>query len=196
MSSRLAYRGRPSIVAFFRDVTERKRADDALRQSHDELQAIYDGMADGLLVTDIESKRFVLANAAICHMLGYSEAELLSLSVMDIHPADALPHILKQIGLSDQSPGCIPLLRKDGSVFYAEVIGRFLLYSGKPRAMALFRDITERKLAEEALKKEYRTLKHLLQSSDHERQLIAYEIHDGLAQQLAGALMRIQATTT
>jgi two-component system sensor histidine kinase DegS len=50
----------------------------------------------------------------------------------------------------------------------------------------------DRQQAEEALKEELRTLKHLLQSSDHERQLIAYEIHDGLAQQLAGVLMQFQ----
>ena len=47
-------------------------------------------------------------------------------------------------------------------------------------------------MREEALKREHRTLKHLLQSSDHERQTIAYEIHDGLAQQLAGAIMQFQ----
>ena len=56
----------------------------------------------------------------------------------------------------------------------------------------VIRDVTERKRAEESLHREYRNLKHLLQSSDHERQLIAYEIHDGLAQQLAGALMQFQ----
>jgi PAS domain S-box-containing protein len=53
-------------------------------------------------------------------------------------------------------------------------------------------DITEYRKAQEALEKEHRTLRHLLQSSDHERQLIAYEIHDGLAQQLAGAIMQFQ----
>ena len=42
------------------------------------------------------------------------------------------------------------------------------------------------------MQREHRTLKHLLESSDHERQLIAYEIHDGLAQQLAGAIMQFQ----
>ena len=42
------------------------------------------------------------------------------------------------------------------------------------------------------LRREHRTIKHLLQSSDHERQTIAYEIHDGLAQQLAGAIMQFQ----
>ena len=58
--------------------------------------------------------------------------------------------------------------------------------------IGFFRDITERRQAQEALQKEHRTLRHLLQSSDHERQLIAYEIHDGLAQQLAGAIMQFQ----
>ena len=43
------------------------------------------------------------------------------------------------------------------------------------------------------IKKEYRNLKHLLRASDHERQLIAYEIHDGLAQELAGAIMQFDA---
>jgi two-component system sensor histidine kinase DegS len=60
------------------------------------------------------------------------------------------------------------------------------------RRLRFFRDITERTRAQEALQKEHRTLKHLLQSSDHERQTIAYEIHDGLAQYLAGAIMQFE----
>ena len=45
---------------------------------------------------------------------------------------------------------------------------------------------------EAALRKELRMLKQLLDASDHERQIIAFEIHDGLAQQLAGAIMHLQ----
>jgi PAS domain S-box-containing protein len=54
-------------------------------------------------------------------------------------------------------------------------------------------EINDIKRAKAALEREHRTLRHLLQSSDHERQLIAYEIHDELAQQLAGAIMQFQA---
>lgn len=54
------------------------------------------------------------------------------------------------------------------------------------------RDVTERKQAQEALERERHTLRHMLRASDHERQLIAYEIHDGLAQQLAAAIMQLQ----
>ena len=85
-------------------------------------------------------------------------------------------------------------LRGDGTTVPAEASSVVVLGGdGRPKAlMAVIRDISERKLAEDVLEKERRNLKYLLQSSDHERQLIAYEIHDGLAQQLAGALMQFE----
>ena len=59
-------------------------------------------------------------------------------------------------------------------------------------ASTIARDITERKQAQAALQRERRTLAHMLKASDHERQLISYEIHDGLAQYLASAIMQFQ----
>ena len=65
---------------------------------------------------------------------------------------------------------------------------------GQPGAViAIVRDISERKQAQEALDRERQTLWHMLQASDYERRLIAYDIHDGLAQYLAAAGMRFQA---
>jgi signal transduction histidine kinase len=86
----------------------------------------------------------------------------------------------------------LPFLRKDGSIVYVDIISDRITYNGRPCLIHLLRDTTERRQAQKALKKEHRALKHLLQSSDHERQLIAYEIHDGLAQQLAGAIMQLE----
>jgi signal transduction histidine kinase len=85
-----------------------------------------------------------------------------------------------------------PVLRKDGSIFYADISGHRILYEGRPGLLALFRDVTERRKAQAALQRERRTLQHMLRASDHERQLIAYDIHDGMAQQLAGAIMQFQ----
>jgi signal transduction histidine kinase len=69
--------------------------------------------------------------------------------------------------------------------------GSEFFIQGKKYLLADVRNVDERKRAEEARLREYRTLKHLLQSSDHERQTIAYEIHDGLAQYLTGAIMHL-----
>jgi PAS domain S-box-containing protein len=56
----------------------------------------------------------------------------------------------------------------------------------------LTREVDERKQAEESLLRERRTLEYMLRASDHERQVIAYDIHDGLAQELAGAIMQFE----
>ena len=188
--------GKPkALMALVRDITARKQVQEALWQSHAELEAICEGMVDGLLVADVETKRFVRANRAICQMLGYSDVELLSMSVMDIHPPKQLDDVLDifdaqaddRYGVADG----LPVLRKDGSVFYADISTNHVIYAGRRCQVGFFRDITERKEAHEALERERRTLRRLLESSDHERRLIAYEIHDGLIQDLIGAKMNL-----
>lgn len=202
-------------VGVAHDITERKQAQKALQDAHDaleqrivertaelastpqQLEAIYRGMPDGLLVADLETKSFVRANPAICRMLGYTEQELLRLGVCDIHPAKEIPRALETF--SAQAEGTlgpvteIPVLRKDGSMFFADISASRVAYNGRPCLIGFFRDATRRRETEQALRQEHQTCIQLLQAQDHERQAIAYDIHDGLAQYLAGALMELQA---
>ena len=79
--------------------------------------------------------------------------------------------------------------------FYPEPLNIWFechLYPSTEGLTIYFRDVTERKRAQQALQRQHRTLKHMLRASDHERQLIAYDIHDGLCEQLAAALMQFQ----
>ena len=178
------------------DITQRRQAEETLRHQHDELRAIHDGMIEGILITDIETKKFLGANKPLCRMLGYSEEELLGASIKDIHPPEEVPNDLERFQAAAEGRVSInedrPVLRKDGSVFYADITGHRIVYNGRPCLLALFRDVTERKQAQKALERERQTLRHMLRASDHERQLIAYEIHDGLAQELAAAVMQFQ----
>ena len=146
------------VLAIGQDITDRKRAEEALRESYNELQAIYDGMFDGLLVTDAETKEFLRANSAVCQMSGYSENELLTMSVMAFHPPDALPHVLEHFeahvdGRELVAEG-LPFRRKDGTVFYADVAtpGVLIEYHERPCLITFIRDITERKSAQAALR--------------------------------------------
>ncbi|MEN6449703.1 MAG: PAS domain S-box protein [Thermoguttaceae bacterium] len=178
------------------EVHVRRRAEDSLRQERDEFRAIYDSMSEGMLIVDFETKHIVRVNAALCRMLGYSEEELLAISVKDIHPPEDTPSLLQR--LEEWAAGSrreevdIPMIRKDGAVFPADIMGNRLVCQGRRCIAGFFRDITERKRAQERLQREHAILRHLLESSDHERRQIAYEIHDGLAQELAGAIMQFQ----
>ncbi len=192
----LVFRGRQCIAAFFRDITERKHAQAALRQNRDELQAIYDQIMDGIIIADAERLNPVRVNPAFCRMLGYSEEEAYALLPDRVHPPEVLPTVREHFEAVKKGAVAridnLPFLCRDGSIVYADVISSPIRYNERPCWISFFHDVTGRKRAEEALRREQRTLKHLLESSDHERQLIAYEIHDGLAQQLAGAIMQLQ----
>ena len=179
------------------DITERKQAEDALRQSHDELRAIYDHMADGIVIVDSETSIPIRVNAALSRMLGHSEEELKTLTIGQVHPPEVMPKVREYIQEVARGKVVrvenIPFLRRDGSVIYTDVVTSQIPYNGRICRINFVHDVTDRKRAEEVLAREHRTLKHLLQSSDHERQIIAYEIHDGLAQQLAAAIMQFDA---
>jgi PAS domain S-box-containing protein len=142
-------------VAVMHDISERMEAEEALRHTHDELQTIYDGVIEGLLVTDVETQRFVRANSSLCQMLGYTEEELLTLSIPKIHPAEEVPNDLQRFQAVAEGRVSInenrPVVRKDGSIFYADITGRPIVYNGRRCLLALFRDITERKQAEQQL---------------------------------------------
>ena len=142
--------------------------------------------------------RIVYVNSTLCRLFGETTPQdVIGKQVSTYYPEEYV---------SQRNKEMLPAVLREGGFWHAEemVLPRrgepiltlqstFLIRdeSGNPfRIAVVISDITERKRAEEILRTEHRTLKYLLQSSDHERQLIAYEIHDGLAQYLAGALMQ------
>ena len=120
-------------------------------------KAIFDNATDGILLADIENKKFYIGNKMICQTLGYSLEEMKNMGVMDIHPEEDLPYVIEQfekqskreIGLAQD----IPVKKKDGSIFYVDINSFLITLSGKTYLVGIFRDTTERKRAEEELRK-------------------------------------------
>jgi len=145
------------LIAFLQDITERKRAEATLRDSEARYRTLFQGTADGILIADLESRMFRYANPAICRLLGYSEAELQTMGVSDIHPKADLPAVMAEF--EAQSRGSktlaadLPCLRKDGTVVYADVSAVAMSVDGRACNVGFFRDITERKQAEEEIRK-------------------------------------------
>ncbi|MGA2112546.1 MAG: PAS domain S-box protein [Anaerolineales bacterium] len=141
------------VILSMIDVTERKRAEEAVRESEERYRVLFEGSTHGILATDMETKRVVDANPSMCRMLGYSAAELLQLGLADLHPKDALDHVISEMEtmvLEGKSlASAIPCLRKDGTVFYADIGGATTISHGRRWLVGFFADVTDRKRAEE-----------------------------------------------
>ncbi|MCX6743154.1 MAG: PAS domain-containing protein [Candidatus Parcubacteria bacterium] len=147
--------GNKQILGIARDITERKKHEERITDSEVKYRALFETSADGILIADIETKKIIVANPAICQMLGYSQDELLRMSVMGIHPQKDLPYVISEFEAQAKKEKIlaekIPCLRKDGSIFYADINTTQITLNGRQCNVGLFRDITERKKAEEEL---------------------------------------------
>jgi diguanylate cyclase (GGDEF)-like protein/PAS domain S-box-containing protein len=142
------------LVGVFRDITERKQAQQALMESESMLRTVFDTVENGILLADAQTYQFRMANNAMCRMLGYSREELLELEIKDIHPEKDLPNVVGQLerqlkGEVRLAPN-LPVKRKNGTIFYADVNVVPMQVKAAAYILGVFRDTTERKRAEEA----------------------------------------------
>jgi PAS domain S-box-containing protein len=158
--------GDPEIMlGAVHDITERRLAEEALKESEARYRALFEGSTEGILVAELSTKRFRYANPAICRMLGYTEEELTEMSLPDIHPKDHLDHVISEFEAQARGEKSvasdIPCLKRDGTVIYADINTAKVQIDGRECNVGFFSDITERKQAEEAVtvsEEMYRTL--------------------------------------
>jgi PAS domain S-box-containing protein len=137
------------------DITERKKAEEALRESEENYRNIFNSANDAFFVLDMENN-IVDANPAACKMYGYKYKELLKVSPKALIHPDSL-HIFgqfkKKLRTSKELIAEVINIRKNGTPFDVEVKICLFDYKGKKHLLNISRDITERKRTDEALKK-------------------------------------------
>src|SRR6266545_3069429 len=173
------------FTGMVRDITERKRAEEALRESEQRMRAILETAVEGIITID-ERGIVESINPSACRIFGYSPEEIIGRNVSMLMPSpDREKHDgyianylrtgqAKIIGIGREVIG----ERKDGSVFPMDLsIGEVRL--GTRRLFTGFvRDISERRELEQSV----------ATATEQERARIARELHDGLGQQLGGLL--------
>ncbi len=146
---------RSQVYVYGADITLRKRAEEALRESEERYHNIFDYSNDAIFIIDPAKDQIVDANPKACNMLGYSREELLSVPVSSIHP-DEMP-VLQAFAQTVFERGHgrtneLTCTSKSGQVFPAEMSASILEVGGRALMIAMVRDVTERKQAEEALR--------------------------------------------
>ena len=138
-----------------RDITERKRAEKALRQSEEKYRKLVDTMNEGLGVQD-ENGRVTYINDRFCELLGYSRDEIVGRTIYDFLDKAGREIVKDQIARrknGEKGVYEVPWIKKDGQKLYTVVSPEPILdASGQYKgSFAVLTDITERKKAEETV---------------------------------------------
>jgi two-component system cell cycle sensor histidine kinase/response regulator CckA len=146
------------VITNVRDNTERKHAEEALKLSEVTYREIFNTVNDAIWVHDIETGEFLDVNNAVTEMFGYSVSEALNMHVGDI--SSGVPPFIQETAMelfrkaADGQPQHFEwqCKHKDGHLFWTEVNLKRASIAGKECVLAIERDITDRKQAEEALR--------------------------------------------
>lgn len=144
-----------AVVCTARDMTERKLAETALRESEAKYRNLFESANDSILIIDAETNRFLNVNQNAARRLGYTRAEMLVLCADNIDApwaASRKQAIIRQLEANGHVIYEYGHRRKDGREMPVEISSRVIEYGNRLAFQCFVRDITERKQAEERLR--------------------------------------------
>jgi len=192
MSARIIIINQQSLIlSITRDITQRKQAELALKESEEWHKAILQTAMDGYWLVDMQG-HLLEVNDTYCRMSGYSIQELLMIQVSDLDvvesSSDVISRIRKMIALGENRFET-QHRRKDGSVFDVEVSIQYRPVDGG-RIVAFLQDITERKLVEQKLAKGLQERETLLHEIHLRLRNFLYQVSNLLNAQFEGLKIR------
>ncbi len=157
----------------FRDITERRRAEQTIKLSEERYRAIYDQAFLGIARIDLSGK-YIQANQQMCKMLGYTEEELVQNTIYDVsntEDIELLQDIMKQFltGEIKNFTTERKYKHKDGSTLYCNLTTSIITdASGKPDYLvSICEDITEKKETQEKINDQAAKINAIFDSSSH-----------------------------
>ena len=186
--------GRPVLFSSSRDITERKRVENALHLESEKNRALLRNASDGIHILDVDGN-IIEASDSFCAMLGYQREEVIGMNVSQwdayFSPTKLTEVVKNQLEKNDLSLFETRHRRKDGTIIDVEVSGHPLELNGVPVLFNSSRDITARKQMEEKLRE---SESHLRAIIENEPECIKIVDADGcLVQMNSAGLAMIEA---
>jgi PAS domain S-box-containing protein len=181
--------------AVARDITERRRVEEALRESEERYRQLVEHAPAAILEFDLENQKLVAVNDVLYEFLGYTNEEIKSMKAIDFLAEESQELYLERLGKTlagETVPDTVEykLRGKGGRELWARLNTRLVYDKGKPRmANIVLHDITDLKRAGEALGESETRLRslsiQLMKAQEKERMRLSKELHDELGQALA-----------
>ena len=149
------------------DIEDRKRAEQAFRESETRFRTFVDHAGDALFVYDLEQGTVLDVNREACESLGYTREEIIDKTPMAFH-ADSyqaeLESLAERVALGQTVFDTHWHRRKDGTMFPVEVHTSRVLYGGRQFLLTVARDISDRLRAEEAVRQSEKQLREVIET--------------------------------
>lgn len=155
------------IVGLFgisRDITARKLVEEALLESEERFRKLADATFEGIVIHD--KGEILDVNRGMLQMLGYDHDELIGKkNIINCIAPKSREIALRHITMDYEKPYELIMIKKDGNILDVEVAGKVISYRGKMARVVAHRDITDRKLAEELLRKSEEKYRAVLENA-------------------------------
>ena len=160
----ISLEGRDVICTVVRDVTERQKNEEALKQSERLYRTVIEEVTENICLVDVETRRIVESNPAFREALGYTEDELHDMTLYDfvVHDRKSIDlNIQRTVQARSSFVGERKYRRKDGTLLDVEASGSIILRGGRETLCVVAHDVTERARVQRLLEERVATLSHI-----------------------------------